>query len=249
MVTTCVGWSSRSGGRISAVSTVWGGHLGSVPRRPHVAQGSQATGNTEERERETIKPARVSPATPNEQYCGGSRTGGSLPRPEDKTQPPRSSLPRAARPKPPSLFSSGKARRSGKSTRRCSLLPRNREDGERACREMPPIRLKLRDLPRLPDGVGDDNNPGAQRSSAGMAVGAGIAARTTEHLSDAWRSWPATALGSAQLALKSWLARMDAALLVLPKGLGPALSSLVRHSIIRNSRVATCCICSCASSS
>ena len=48
---------------------------------------------------------------------------------------------------------------------------------------MPPIRLKLRDLPRVPDGVGDDNPAGAQRSSAGMAVGAGIAARTTEHLS------------------------------------------------------------------
>lgn len=93
---------------------------------------------------------------------------------------------------------------------------------------MPPIRLKLRDLPRVPEGVGDDNNnPAAQRSSAGVAVGAGVAARTTEHLSDAWRAWPVTALASAQLAVKGWLARMDAALLVLPKGLGPAMSSLV----------------------
>lgn len=92
---------------------------------------------------------------------------------------------------------------------------------------MPPIRLKLRDVPRVPDGIGDDNNPAAQRSSAGAAVGAGIAARTTEHLSDAWRAWPVTAVASAQLALKGWLARMDAALLVLPRGLGPAMSSLV----------------------
>lgn len=63
-----------------------------------------------------------------------------------------------------------------------------------------------------------------------MAVGAGVAARTTEHLSDAWRTWPVTAIGSAQLAVKEWLARMDAALLVLPKGLGPAMSSLVSNT-------------------
>eukprot|EP00752_Nemacystus_decipiens_P015578 g13901.t1 len=61
-----------------------------------------------------------------------------------------------------------------------------------------------------------------------MAVGAGIAARTTEHLSDAWRAWPVSAIASAQLAVRGWLARMDAALLVLPKGLGPAMSSLIR---------------------
>lgn len=103
---------------------------------------------------------------------------------------------------------------------------------------MPPIRLKLRDLPHAPDGVGDDNNQGAQRSSAGMAVGAGIAARTTEHLSDAWRAWPVTAIASAQLAVKGWLARMDTALLVLPKGLGPAMSSLV--SARSRTEVATC---------
>ncbi|CAN0402010.1 unnamed protein product [Pylaiella littoralis] len=106
---------------------------------------------------------------------------------------------------------------------------------------MPPIRLKLRDLPRVPDGLGDDNNNnynnnnvnnnrvGApQRSSAGIAVGAGIAARTTEHLSDAWRVWPATTAAAVHSTVKGWFTRMDAALLALPKGLGPAASSLVR---------------------
>lgn len=106
---------------------------------------------------------------------------------------------------------------------------------------MPPIRLKLRDLPRAPDGAaGDDNsnvnkNQAAaaaaapqQRSSAGMAVGAGIAARTAENLSDAWRAWPVTVIASAQSAIKGWFAKMDTALLVLPKGIGPAMSTLVR---------------------
>ncbi len=98
---------------------------------------------------------------------------------------------------------------------------------------MPPIRLKLRDLPRAPDGAaGDDNNQKQaappQRSSAGMAVGAGIAARTAEHLSDAWRAWPVAVIAHAQSAIKGWFARMDAALLVLPKGIGPAMSTLVR---------------------
>lgn len=103
---------------------------------------------------------------------------------------------------------------------------------------MPPIRLKLRDLPRAPDGAaGDDKNSNVnnkpatphQRSSAGIAVGAGIAARTAEHLSDAWRAWPVTVIAHAQSAIKGWFARMDVALLVLPKGIGPAMSTLVRR--------------------
>ncbi|CAN0470918.1 unnamed protein product, partial [Ectocarpus sp. 12 AP-2014] len=180
--------------------------------------------------------------------CGGSRTGGSLPRPEDKTVvPSRSSLPRAARLQPDanSFFSSGKARRSkGSRTGRVSppgQRPEEKEEVKRECREMPPIRLKLRDMPRLQDGPagGDDNSNvnkhrraaaagEPQQSSAGMAVGAGIAARTTEQLADAWRIWPVMTISAVHSTVKGWFTRMDAALLGLPRGLGPAVSSLIR---------------------
>lgn len=101
---------------------------------------------------------------------------------------------------------------------------------------MPPIRLKLRDLPRVPDGQGDDSggnvNKNGQAAASpqrrSSAVGAGIAARTAEHLSDAWRAWPVTTVASVHSRVKGWFNQMDAALLTLPRGLGPAVSSLVR---------------------
>ncbi|CAM9813706.1 unnamed protein product, partial [Ectocarpus sp. 6 AP-2014] len=96
-------------------------------------------------------------------------------------------------------------------------------------------------MPRLQDGPagGDDNSNvnkhrraaaagEPQQSSAGMAVGAGIAARTTEQLADAWRIWPVMTISAVHSAVKGWFTRMDAALLGLPRGLGPAVSSLVR---------------------
>lgn len=123
--------------------------------------------------------------------------------------------------------------------------PQEKEEGKRACREMPPVRLKLRDLPRLQDGPpgGDDNSNvnkhrraaaagEPQQSSAGVAVGAGIAARTTEQLADAWRVWPVMTISAVQAAVKGWFTRMDAALLGLPRGLGPAVSSLVRETLV-----------------
>lgn len=105
---------------------------------------------------------------------------------------------------------------------------------------MPPIRLKLRDLPRMPEGIGDDsggnvNNNQVASPKSSSAVGAGIAARTAEHLSDVWRAWPMATIASVNSTVKRWLAQMDAALLALPGGLGPAVSSLVSKSNLARS--------------
>lgn len=155
------------------------------------------------------------------------------PGPSKKTQPPRptGSVPRAAGLNSASLFSSGKARRKrGGSNRRVPTArpPEDSSRQDRVCREMPPVRLNLRDLPRLPDGVaGNDNNAGVERSSAAV-VGAGMATGdVAAPFGDAWPTWPLVALSTVHSTVKGWFTRLDAALMGLPRGLGPAVSSLV----------------------
>lgn len=103
---------------------------------------------------------------------------------------------------------------------------------------MPPIRLKLRDLPRVQDGGavggGDVGGGGGVKRSSAAAVGAslGAGAGSAGPLYDyaEWLRWPLVAVATAQSSMKGWFARMDAALLGLPRNLGPTVSSLVRDT-------------------
>lgn len=90
---------------------------------------------------------------------------------------------------------------------------------------MPPVRLNLRDLPRAPAGAGGDNGAGRVSRSSAAAVAA--AAGAGSPLTGSWPTWPLLALNAVQSTLKGYFNRLDALLLGLPRGLGPAVSTLV----------------------
>lgn len=104
----------------------------------------------------------------------------------------------------------------------------------KGCREMPPIRRPLREIPRaenprqawIIDGTDVVLGPMvASRAGEDAPV-----AKTKEAIAGAgFRLAPLTALVSiVHSTIKGWFTRMDTALEVLPAGLGPIVASLVR---------------------
>lgn len=134
-----------------------------------------------------------------------------------------------------SLFSSGKARRhnsrSSRNSRNSSRV-RAESNKKRVCREMPPLRLNLPERaprPAVADGtVNADNDAGARVGRSSAVVGAGTLGQAP--FPGAWPTWPLLVMNTVHATVKGWFYRLDAALLRLPRGVGPAVSSLVRNT-------------------
>lgn len=106
---------------------------------------------------------------------------------------------------------------------------------------MPPLRVNL---PLRPTGgaalnteaeagipLGGRNRGRPQLAGRdGTAAGTVVVAAPSVGASP-WPTWPLVALSTVHTAVKGWFARMDAALLELPRGLGPAVSTLVRYGL------------------
>lgn len=92
---------------------------------------------------------------------------------------------------------------------------------------MPPVRLNLPELPRAADGAGGEvGGGGVERSAAGAVPG--LIVGGDGYPLGAWPTWPLIAMKVVHSTVKGWATKLDAALLALPRGVGPAVSSLVR---------------------
>lgn len=77
------------------------------------------------------------------------------------------------------------------------------------------------------DGIGNvDNDAGAKVGRSSAVVGAGTLGQAP--FSGAWSTWPLLVMSAVHTTVKGWFTRLDAVLMGLPRGLGPAVSSLVR---------------------
>ncbi|CAM9414486.1 unnamed protein product, partial [Laminaria digitata] len=68
----------------------------------------------------------------------------------------------------------------------------------------------------------------AARVSRSSAAAVAAAAGAGSPVTGSWPTWPLLALNAVHSTLKGYFHRLDAALLGLPRGLGPAVSTLVR---------------------
>ena len=101
---------------------------------------------------------------------------------------------------------------------------------------MPPAGINLQRLPLAEQGsdsnahVGDSDSSAARPAEA--ATGAvGVHVGTRSLTSSSWLTWPLAVLSNVPSMVRGWFASLDAVLLEFPRGVGPAISALVRLSM------------------
>lgn len=88
-------------------------------------------------------------------------------------------------------------------------------------------------------GVAGGDNGAAGIVSRSSAAAVAAAAGAGSPVKGSWPTWPLLALNAVHSKLRGYFYQLDAMLLGLPRGLGPAVSTLVR----RGSKVVLSCYC------
>lgn len=169
---------------------------------------------------------------------GGPRFGETLQRSTKKTHPPRptGAVPQAARIgnscRYTRLLSLGQIRRRSSRRRTRPTGPQPDQPlALKTCRQMPPT---IANFPRLPRAEGSDRNSGdhaSSRSSAPQAAAAGpsgVVQAAAGSYAWGWLKLPLAVLSTARSILRDWFASLDAALMDMPRCIGPTVLALVR---------------------